>query len=301
MKFLQRLFSITLLSMVLSVYVLAAEPVSPSIRIAFFAEHEGGLYILDYTTGQIKQINVEMLNVGNLAYSQKRNFLAFEGAKEHEEPQSLYLLDLRTNKKERIFKTTNDNEPLYRPCFDPTGQFLYAVNYDKGVYRYSLAKKNWESVHIVGSPSLNPQGLSFSISGNKIAISPGNFQGFLIGEIKEGTIIIKEHILTDFNSCISPQWAGENELIFAGRKVAGLQFLWKLDLVSKNVTQLSHPPIGSRDFLTLSNDKKTIVFTGTSEKLEWRLWKISVDGSGLQQLTRGGGLSSHLSPVWIEL
>jgi len=154
-------------------------------------------------------------------------------------------------------------------------------------------------VPIIGSSSLNPQGLSFSKSGDKVALSPGNFQGFLVGNVKDGTIIIKEHVLADF-SCISPRWAGENDLIFAGRRAAGLQFIWKYDLATKKITQLSQPPIGSRDFLDLSNDERTIVFTGTSEKLEWRLWKIAIDGSDLKLLTRGGELSSHLSPVWIE-
>ena len=293
----KQLFAVSILCIVLGVFALAAEPVAPSVRIAFFAEHEGGLHILDYATGQIKQIDVGMLNVGDLVYSRKRNLLAFEGSKEHEEPQSLYILDLRTNKKERIFKATGDY--VYRPRFEPTGQFLYAVNYDKGIYRYSFTTKKWISVPIIGSSSLNPQGLSFSKSGDKVALSPGNFQGFLVGNVKDGTIIIKEHVLADF-SCISPRWAGENDLIFAGRRAAGLQFIWKYDLATKKITQLSQPPIGSRDFLDLSNDERTIVFTGTSEKLEWRLWKIAIDGSDLKLLTRGGELSSHLSPVWIE-
>ncbi len=294
-----KLFAVTLLIITLIAMVSLAETVSPSVRIAFFAEHEGGLHILDYATGQIKQIDVGMLNVGDLAYSRKMNLLAFEGSIEHEEPRSLYLQNLTTNKKERIFKSTEEYE-LYRPGFDPQGEYLYAVNYDKGVYRYSLSKKKWDPVSVVGVTSLNPQGLSFSKSGDRVAISPGHFNGFLIGNVKDGTIVIKEHVLTDFNSCISPRWAGENTLIFAGRKVPGLQFIWKLDLISKKVTQLSQPPIGSRDFITLSNDEKTVVFTGTSEKLEWRLWQIYTDGSGLKQLTKGGDLSSHLSPVWIE-
>lgn len=299
-KSLQLLFANALLCLLLCGCTQAADRGLPAVGIAFFAEHEGGLHMLDHATGEIRQIDVGLLNIGDLSYSKQRHLLAFEGARGHEQPHSLYLLDLKRNKKERIFQGLDHKEQLYRPSFDPSGQFLYAVNYFKGVYRYSLEKKDWTSVPVIGTSTLNPQGLSFSKSGDKVTISPGKFQGFLIGNVVNGTIVIKEHVLTGFNSCISPRWAGENTIIFAGRKVPGLQFLWKIDLTSKKVTQISQPPIGSRDFLALSNDEKTIVFTATPEELEWRLWQISADGSGLKQLTKGGDLSSHLSPVWIE-
>ena len=115
-----------------------AVPAAPALAvpapaaIAFSAEHGGGLHVLDPSTGRIRKIDVGMEDIGDLAYSKARRLLAFEGAKEHEEPNSLYLLDLSTKRKERIFRPKEGKEPLYRPRFDPLGHYLYALNYSEG-------------------------------------------------------------------------------------------------------------------------------------------------------------------------
>jgi hypothetical protein len=268
-------------------------------QIAFFGEHEGGLHLLNYATGQIQELKVGTRNVGDLDYSHERGLLAFEGSTAHGQGKSLYLLNLNNGKKEIVFTARRGKEPLYRPRFDPRGEYLYALNYFEGVRRYSFLKKTWEPVR-VADISISPQGLAFSRTGQRVAISPGDFRGFLIAKVTTDKFLPEEHVLADFDSCISPQWIDEKTLIFAGRKEPGMQYLWKFDLGSKHLTQLTIPPIGARNFLSLSRDGKTIVFTGTGEKFEWRLWEVSVDGTGLRQLTTGGNLSSHLGPVWIE-
>jgi hypothetical protein len=248
----------------------------------------------------MRELNVGLSDIGNLAYAGTKDLLAFEGAKGHEQPHSLYLLHLKGNKVELIYKEASGKPSLYRPQFDPKGDHLYALNYSDGIYRYSLANRTWEKVRVSGIESLNTQGLSFSKSGRKVAISPGDFKGFYIARVENGEFSVEEHVLTDFSSCISPQWIGDEGVVFAGRKEAGLQYLWKVELPSGKLVQITGPPIEVRDFLTLSKDEKTIVFTATGKQLEWRLWEVSIDGTGLKQLTRGGSLSGHLSPVWIE-
>ncbi len=275
----------------------AENPTPPSI--AFSPEHDGGLYVLDVGSGKLREIDVGLPNIGDLAYSTRAKLLAFEGSRGHGQLQSLYLLELEDYEKDLIYEATS-NETLYRPQFDPSGQYLYAVNYSTGIYRFTLTDRTWKRVQVSGVEKLNPQGVAFSKSGQQVAISPGNFQGFLIASVESNGFVVKDHVLAKFGSCISPQWIGDSAIVFAGRKEPGLQFIWKLDLESGTVTRITSPPLGVRDFLSLSRDERTIVFTGTAEKFEWRLWQVGIDGTGLRKLTKGGTLSGHLSPVWLE-
>ena len=227
------------------------------------------------------------------------NKLVFEGSGGHFSPQSLYILDLQ-NHRSHLIIDSNTKARLYRPKFHPNGEYLYAVNYDEGIFRYSLSSEKWAKMEVSAMNSLNPQGLSISKSGGTALISPGNFKGFLLAGVKGNVFQVKKHILKDFDSCISPRWAGDDVIYFAGRKKAGLQFIWSYKLKTEKLVQLTQPPIGARDFLSLSQDEKQIVFTGTGEPVEWRLWFIFTDGTGIKPLTEGGSLSSHLSPVWIK-
>jgi hypothetical protein len=269
--------------------------------IAFFAEHEGGLHLLESSTEAPTRLNVGFVNVGNLAYSTTARLLAFEASNSHEALRSLYILGREDSRPKRVFRS-DEKSQLYRPVFDPAGENLYAVNYFTGIHRFPLSDRTWTQVPVLGAPDLNPQGLSFSPSGERVAISPARFDGFLIGRVGPDGFSIEKRILEEFESCISPRWVTETQLVFAGRQASGMQHLWVLDLGSGSVRQLTHPPIAVRDFLSLSPSRTTVVFTATDERkpLEWRLWQVQLDGSDLRQLTRGGDLSSHLSPVYIE-
>ena len=284
----------------LFLFTLQAQADEKISRIAFSAEHEGGLHIFDVSSGVIEPVDVGMFNIGKIEYNRKRNLLVFEGSHEHGNPRSLYLYDLEQKTKRIIYEAKSFEDILFRPKFFPTGEFIYALNYTKGIFRYDINNNSWEKIEIKNSNSPIYQGLSFSDSGNRVALSPANFKGVLIAEVKEKEFIVSEDVLTDFRSCISPRWLDDENIVFAGRKEAGLQYVWKVLLKNSKLQQLTKKPVGSRDNLDVSPDKKTIVFTGTSEPLEWRLWKINVDGSGLEQLTKGGTLSSHLSPVWLD-
>jgi hypothetical protein len=270
--------------------------------IAFFAEHEGGLHILDPESGTINNVDIGLWNVGNLAYSSPARLLAFEASKLHDDrPRSLYLLKHESVNPTLIFQSDLDTS-LYRPEFDPAGEYLYAVNYSSGIHRFSLADSQWTAVPVEGISELNTQRITFSPSGQQVAISPGRFEGFLIGRMTSTGIVIERHILQGYRGCYTPRWINEDRIVFSGQMGSGDGQLWSMDLRSDEVVQLTTSPIATRSFLALSADRTVIVFTATNrhKPLEWRLWRVNVDGTDLQQLTQGGHLSSHLSPVCIE-
>jgi len=274
----------------------------PKGAIAFAAEHEGGLHYVLPPSGEVHNVPFDKQNVADLAYSQKRGELAFFASKSHGPRGTLYLMNVATGHSKILLSAKENRNELYRPTFDPSGDYLYAVNYSNGIFRYSFPGHRWEKVKVLGRDGLNPQGLSFSPSGHKAAISQGEFVGLLIAEVEGDRLRIQREVLSDFQSVISPRWLSDDALVFAGRRKPGLQFLWKLDLKSGSVEQLTSAPVGARDFLTLEADGKTVVFTGTREgdPLEWRLWEASTDKTPAKQLTAGGKLSSHLFPTFID-
>lgn len=279
---------------------LLAMPSEPLRRIAFVTEFDGKVHTLDYATKDTRSLEVGKLHVKTLAYSHGTGMLAFEAVKRHDELASLYLLNIKDGKKHRIYAVRSDHPELIRPTFDPGSRYLYALNYFAGIFRYSLSQHIWEAVSVAGAGHINPQGLSFSRSGRKLAISPGDFKGLFIGKMVNREFVIESHVVTGFIA-LSPTWIGDDTIVFAGRKQAGPASLWKLKVATGDIGQLTFPPIATRDFLFLSADDKTIVFTGTDQSnADWKLWQILIDGTQLRQLSPSGSVSDCLSPVWIE-
>jgi len=270
--------------------------------VFFAAEHEGGLHIVNLASGVVRELKVGLSNVSDLTYSRKLGLLAFVGSKGHHSPGAIYLLNARTKKQERLYSDPLVKDSLYRPSFDPGGEFLYALNYSTGIFKYSLKARRWQPVPIDGATDFNPQGLAFSASGGHAAISPRDFKGLLIAKVEADGFRSVRTVLSDFDSCSSPQWINDDVIVFAGRKSAGLQFIWKFHLKTGDLVQLTKSPVGTRDFLALSPDKKSVVFTATSANAEtdWRLWLLAFDGTAARQLTKGGELSGHLFPVWTD-
>jgi hypothetical protein len=292
-----------LLTAAFGTWEFAAENISLP-KIAFSTEFEGGLYQLDPSSGKSSKIDVGKLDVGLLDYSPQIQVLAFEGSAAHEQPPSLYLLHLKGHKKECIHKVDPKSFRTFfiNPKFDPKGEYLYAVNQMDGIYRYSLSEKNWKRVQVSGATKdLNPGGVTLSKSGRQAAISSANYNGLLIAKVEKDGFIIQKHVLNEFiHPCSAPQWIGDESIVFAGRTEPGLEYIWKLDLKSGEVTRITNPSVGTQGLLSLSKDEKGIVFRATAaNELEWGLWLVSVDGTGLKQLTKGGEFG-YRCPVWME-
>lgn len=267
--------------------------------IYFSVEHEGGLRFHDLKNDTVSKVDIGYSSIGGLAYSKIAKVLAIVAASDHDAPTHFYLFSGNPNSLIKI-PSSKTAEDLYRPVFDPEGKYLYALNYDLGIYRYSLVDQKWGGVKIENAPGLNPQRLSFSPKGNRFAISPAHFDGFLIGEIIQGRFVVKEQILKKFNSCISANWIDENRIVFAGRKKEGIQYLWIADLITGKVSQLTKGIPATRDFLSLSPDRLSVVFVGTDSDYDWRIWSINLDGTDLKKLTKSDESSGHLEPVWVE-
>jgi len=266
--------------------------------ILFFTEFDGKLLFLNYETGIVDPIHIDSLGMNGIDYCRSKRILVLEGVKRHDQCNPLYLYHFDTKKIELIHACSSYKQALYRPKFDLNDKYLYALNYSTGIFRYSMASRIWEKMNLSGIGPINPQQLSISAD-RKICLSSGDYKGFYVGKIDNLDIHLDQRMLTEF-SILSIQWVDENTIIFAGKKEPGLQYLWKYELETGHLIQLTIPPLGVRDFLSISQDLRSIVFTATDQEDGWALWEISTDGTDLRKLTQGYRDTTPLSPVWVE-
>ena len=277
----------------------------PNGKVAFTDEFEPVLEIVDVKSGKITYSSVGPVFVRDLAYNKLKRVFALEASGGHDDPSSIYLFWRASKKLTRIFHAKSYDD-LMRPTFDPAGQYVYALNYGKGILRYPLAGGKWEKVKIVGKEVTAPQMLAFSRSGAYVAISPSHFNSFLIAIVTADGLHVDREILTDFRYCTSPQWVGDDAIIFAGINPQGISSLWKYNLSSGALEQLKTASVAVRDFISLSNDEQSVVFTGATggKNAYWHLWLLKLDGSEPVQITKdrrvGGGEANDLHPVWLD-
>ena len=269
--------------------------------IAFAPEFGGdALYVMNTENRSVIKKSLGLGRIQELAYSHVRRTIAFVGSRTEEDPAHLFLLSWPGEKLRRVPDAPNRAHP-YRPQFDPDGENIYAVNYGPVIFRYSLEKQDWRPVAVEGVADLHVQGVAFSPSGRLVTISPGHFKGFLIASVDKDHFKVIRSILADFDSCISAHWIDESHIVFLGRKTPGLQFLWSFDMQTGQTQQLTHQPLGTRDFLSLSNDGRGVVFTATdSVRPDWTVWSLSLDSDTPVKLLPGQKDNSYLFPTWLD-
>ncbi len=269
-------------------------------EIAFTSESSGGLYVLDAQTLSVKRKSLGLTTIEDLAYSPRNKTLALIGSKGNDGQRSLFLLKWPATKLLRI-PYPKDGAP-YHPQFDPEGRYLYAVNYGPEIFRYSLSGGEWTRLPVQGIPDLHVQAIAVSPSGRLAAMSPADFKGFLIAEVAPNRFRVLRTVLTDFDNCISPHWIDDGHIVFLGRKTAGYQSVWLLNVGTGQLNQLTQPPLGTRDFLSLSSNGSSVVFTASDTIMpaEWTLWRLDLSGKEPTRLIPGKQDSSFLFPVWIE-
>jgi Tol biopolymer transport system component len=269
-------------------------------EIAFTSEFSGGLYVMDAQTLSVKRKSLGLTTIEDLAYSSSSKTLALIGSRGKDGQRSLFLLKW-PGTKVQLIAYPKEGAP-YRPEFDPEGRFLYAVNYGSEVFRYSLKGGEWARVPVQGIQDLHVQEIAVSPSGHLAALSPADFKGFLIAEVAPEHFRVLRAVVTDFNSCTSAHWIDDSHIVFLGRKSEGYQSVWQLDLGSGQLRQLTHPPLGTRDFLSLSGDGRSVVFTGsdTISPAVWTLWRLDLTAKDPVRLIPGKQDSSFLFPAWID-
>jgi len=271
-------------------------------RIIYASEFDGRLLVVDTETRVVETHPLRFAKVGDLAYNQTSHTLALVGTRTQDRQQSLYLLRWPGQDLQLISRGTSTHGSPYRPAFDPSGEYVYAVDYGPNIFRYARTKKKWEEIPVDGPTDFHAQGLAFSPSGHFAALSPGDFKGFVIADVRSDQFRALHTVLSDFEGCISPHWIDDNTIVFAGRQRPGLQFLWELNVTTGELRQLTGPPIGARDFLSVSPDGQMVAFTATGGKLraEWAIWLLSPNTREPSRLTPENIRDSFLFPTWIE-
>jgi Tol biopolymer transport system component len=240
-----------------------------TVEIAFTSESSGGLYVMDAQTLAVKKKSLGLSTIEDLAYSPRNKTLALVGSRGNDGQRSLFLLKWPGTKVQRI-PYPKDGAP-YRPQFDPEGKYLYAVNYGPEIFRYSLKGGEWTRLPVQGIQDLQVQEIAVSPSGHLAAMSPADFKGLLIAEVAPNHFRVLRTVLSDFDNCTSTHWIDDTHIVFLGRKTAGYQSVWLLNLGTGQLSQLTHPPLGTRDFLSLSSNGSSVVFTASDTIMpaEW--------------------------------
>jgi len=277
----------------------ADQVAAQSPQIAFASEFGGGeLYVMDANTLAITKTQLGLATIEDLTYSRPLKTLAFGGTRKGTSARGLFLLKWPGDKLERIPKAKGESP--YRPQFDPQGRYLYAVDYGVTIARYSLVERKWARIPVVAASRPHIQEVAFSPSGKLAAISKDSFKGFLIAEVAADHFRVTRELLSDFDSCISPHWLDESHIVVLCRKIPGLQFVWTLDLTTEEVHQLTQAPLGTRDFLSVSGDSRSVVFTGIDKQYAWTLWRLRLENSKPVQLLPPKQDDSYLFPTWMD-
>jgi len=269
-------------------------------EIVFTAEVSGGLYVMDARTLAVKRKSLGLATIEDLTYSARNRTMAFIGSRKNQGERELFLLQWPGSKLQQV-PYPKEGTP-YRPQFDPQGRYLYAVNYGPEIFRYSLQGGQWTRIPVQGVPDLHVQGLALSPSGQLAAISPADFKGFLIADVAADRLRVIRTVLADFESCTSAHWIDDTRIVFLGRKTQGYQSVWLLNMQSGHLDQLTQPPLGTRDFLSLSRDGTSVVFTASDSIVppEWTVWRLDLNSKQPTRLIRAKQDNSFLFPTWID-
>lgn len=293
---------LTLLALAISLSVCNAgvADTADTAEIAFTSEFSGGLYLMDVRTQAVKKESLGLKVIEDLSYSSRTRTMALIGSRNKEGERELFLLKLPGTTLQRV-AYPKDATP-YRPRFGADGKYLYAVNYGPEIFRYGVDGHEWTRLPVQGAQDLQAQDIALAPSGHLAAISPGDFKGFLIAELASDRLRVTRSVLTDFDSCTSAHWIDDGHIVFLGRKFRGYQAVWLLDLQTGQLHQLTQPPLGTRDFLSLSRDGTSVVFTASDSisPAEWTLWRLDLNGKVPARLIRGKQDDAFVFPTWVE-
>jgi len=210
--------------------------------------------------------------------------------------EKIISLDLTDGKVKEFFDG-------YGVSRNQKGEFAY-VNSSQ---RIVLADPNGNQLNVLNAPATalpdNTVGGSGSMeavispSGNYIAVggimrrSMYADGGISVPTVPQAAIAILDRNgkeITSFTSATYPVWAPSGRLAMADPDKPGI---FITDASLKNMRTIPNIPTGHIEGIAISPDEKKIAFS-----LNYRIWLINMDGSGLHQLTQSG--LTEVTPEW---
>lgn len=232
-----------------------------------------GIYLVD-SSG----VNVRLLHAGNAAGCSWS-------------PDSKWLAFIENNNLSEISSTGDSLIPLTSsasdlfPAWSPDGRKIAFSRYNLGVYLLDLQSSQTMSVFQSGDfPSWHPNGELVAMSQIGAGTDGSAIYGFYA---MRADSVVWRSLLTIVapglctTPSVSPAGTTEKEIVFSLTQSVGYTELWKVDLSSGNVTQLTDD---GGDYPAWSPDGTKIVYTRTQQG-DGGLWIMNADGSGKHRLT----------------
>ncbi|HEY6953216.1 MAG TPA: DPP IV N-terminal domain-containing protein [Bacteroidota bacterium] len=243
--------------------------------VAFSATIHGtaGIYLVD-TTG----LNVRLLHAGNDAgcsWSPDSKWLAFM------ENNNLFEI---SSAGDSLIPLTTSGLDLF-PAWSPDGKKIAFNRYNLGIYIRNLETSQDTSVFQSGEfASWHPNGDLVAISQLGAGSDGSAVYGFYAMRADTAvwrtlTTLVVPGLCT--TPAVSPADSTEKEIVFSLTQSVGYTELWKIDLSSGNVIQLTDD---GGDYPAWSPDGSKIVYTRTQQG-DGGLWIMNADGSGKYRLT----------------
>jgi Tol biopolymer transport system component len=174
------------------------------------------------------------------------------------------------------------------------------MNYDIGqaVGRWAADGTGASVTPIHGlPPGARPQSLSFSPSGQRVAIL-SDFKQYFFGSVAPSELRAEIPLSDGFSYVSGGAWVSENVFILVGKRGTSFQELWSFDLESGDTRRVPLEGFALRDFVAVSPDGGSLVFCGlrnSTGKVAWSLWRFSLRTHEVFQLTTG---TEDVSPSW---
>lgn len=242
--------------------------------IAFIGTYNGvaGIYLVDSSGGAI-----HLLHAGNptgCAWSPDSKQVVYS------ENYNLYTVDVSND---TVHTLTSLGEDMY-PAWSPDGNSIAFSRQSLGIYQYNLATDTAVSVFQLGDfPSWHPNGELVAL-----AALGGGDAGIVYAFYARDVDSLHWRTLLTFLSpdyctypSVSPAGTTEKEIVFSLVPYAGYTELWKIDIASGNVTQMTDD---GGDYPSWSPDGSKMVYTRTQAG-DGGLWIMNADGSGKHRLT----------------
>ncbi len=265
-------------------------------KIAFVSENKGSreLFVMDYDGFGPQRVTADGYLSLMPAWSPDQQHLVYTAYRRHN--QEIVQLGLSSGKKRTLVSPKGLN---ITPAISPDGKIMaYASAKEGNSEIYSMNVETQEVVQLTfhKSADLSP---SWSPNGREIVFTSdrgGRPQLYIMSA--DGSNVRRLTFEGDYNA--APAWSPNGEWVAYVCQVPGEGF--RLCRISPDGQTRVKITTGSRkemdDSPTWSPDSRHVAFSSTRNGVS-HIFMINSDGTGLEQLTKGG--IHHSSPSWSPL